>query len=131
LEEYVSGGKAIDTQNLGEAKATGKVLMQQIAKTEAEEASAFDTMGVSAIRSLEFAEKVDAYKLKPLYEITDRLIVTGQGSGKHRGDNKGGEKREKLVGGNGKLLNCCILIHSNGGRYRMLGIVGRKMMRAC
>jgi hypothetical protein len=123
LEEYVSGGKAIDTQNLREAKATSKVLMQQIAKTEAEEAL--------AIRSLEFAEKVDAYKLKPLYEITDRLIVTGQGSGKHRGDNKGGEKREKLVGGNGKLLNCCILIHSNGGRYCMLRIVGRKMMRAC
>jgi len=38
LDEYVSSGKAIDTQNVAEARATGKALMQQIAKMEAEEA---------------------------------------------------------------------------------------------
>jgi hypothetical protein len=30
---------------------------------------------ISAIRSLELGERVDAYKLKPLHEITDRLMV--------------------------------------------------------
>jgi hypothetical protein len=70
-------GKSIHTQNVAEARATGKALMQQIAKMEAEEALAFDTMAllfatntlvqrgdISAIRSLELGERVDAYKLR-------------------------------------------------------------------
>ena len=108
LDEYLSSGKAIDTQNVAEARATGKALMQQIAKMEAEEALAFDTMAllfatntlvqrgeISAIRSLELGERVDAYKLKPLHEITDRLMVIGQGGLESIAEISKQEKREK------------------------------------
>jgi hypothetical protein len=93
---------------VAEARATGKALMQQIAKMEAEEALAFDTMAllfatntlvqrgeISAIRSLELGERVDAYKLKPLHEITDRLMVIGQGGLESIAGITKQEKREK------------------------------------
>jgi len=108
LDEYISSGIPIDTQTVAEARATGKALMQQIAKMEAEEALAFDTMAllfatntlvqrgeISAIRSLELGERVDAYKLKPLHEITDRLMVIGQGGLESIAEISKQEKREK------------------------------------
>jgi hypothetical protein len=91
LDEYTFGGKAINDQNQTEARATCKALLQLIAKIEAEQAMAFDTMvllcatntllqrgDISAIRSLEFGGQVDALKLKPLHERPDRFIVAGQ-----------------------------------------------------
>jgi hypothetical protein len=80
LEEYIHGGKAVDSMNQTEARAACKVLMSQIAKMESEEAMSFDTIlllfatntlvqrgDISALRSLEFGAVVDAYKQKPVH----------------------------------------------------------------
>ncbi len=77
-------------------------------KMESEEAVAFDTVfllsatstlvqrgDVSAIRSLQFGATVDACKLKPVHERTDRLIVIGQGSRESVAEISSEEKKQQ------------------------------------
>jgi hypothetical protein len=82
----VYGGKSINSLNQSDAN---KLLLQHVTKLESEEAVAFDMMAllfstntlaqrsdISAIPFLEFGALVDgAYKLKPVHERVDRLIV--------------------------------------------------------